>query len=368
MAQSGGTSVADIVVGNTDSTGATILTVYAKVSCKYAVYRTHERVVVHFADDQAAGDSQRAALAQLNALRGQINGLINGWRTSPRSRGYCRATAFDRRVADALGVALQNTPSAVEDAKAMLAAIKEDIFGVRTARARVYYGVGAAAAALILILLACLFTWKFYDSNIYAYSPDGRLLWLALGAGALGAFFSIAVRLQTRAILTDLQKRETISDALTRVAIGAIAGLVLVTVFQTRLVTVSLGNIAIAAARPDSWLTPAFVAFLAGFSEMLVPGLLDRGSVAPGRGRGAGTDPLAGSEANPVRAPVTILAPAGPGPASCGAPPGGGAGEPPRPDDDVDGGVEGVELSADDITRDVELPAAQGGVEEPPSA
>ena len=284
--------VAEICKGGTDSSGAEILTVYTKIHGLYAVYRTPERVLIQFADDAKRGNAQRAAVAPLNPLRGQISGLIDGWRSSGKESEAARASLFDSRIADALGIALQETKCAPEHARALLASIKDDVIAERTSRARVVYGVSAATTAAVLICLACLFTWSVYE-RIYEFSADARLLWLAVGAGALGALFSVAIGLQSRQILTDLQQRENVSDAVLRVMIGSISGLVLVGLLQSQLFTVTLGDSPIAAVGPRSWLIGAFMAFLAGFSERLVPSLLEEKVTAAEGGR----NPLAGAPA-----------------------------------------------------------------------
>src|SRR3954464_4804671 len=72
--------VADIKRGEEDSAGVRVTHVYAKVDTAYAVYRTDERVVVQSSDDPALGGDQRKLLAPLGPVRGEIDGLIDGWR------------------------------------------------------------------------------------------------------------------------------------------------------------------------------------------------------------------------------------------------------------------------------------------------
>ena len=178
-----GETVADIKKGALDSTEAEILTVYAKVIGRYAVYRTSERVMVQFADDQALGAEQRLALAPLNPLLGQVNGLIDGWRLHVQDKMKAKAAIFDRRIADALRLGLQGQ---VTHAEALLREIKEDLLEERTSPARVNYLLVASGAALALILLACFATSTPFRTW-YDYSPDGWRAWLGFGAGALGA-------------------------------------------------------------------------------------------------------------------------------------------------------------------------------------
>ena len=98
----GGSTVAEIVKDETNLAGAPILTVYAKVHKTYAIYRTEEGFVIQFADDERLGRRQRRALAPLNSIKGEINGIIDGWRSSTSPDKEAKAKLFDRRVADAL--------------------------------------------------------------------------------------------------------------------------------------------------------------------------------------------------------------------------------------------------------------------------
>jgi hypothetical protein len=359
-----GGTVADICLGGSDSSGATILTVYTKIQKRYAIYRTAEGVSIQFADDPERGDAQRIALAPLSPLRGQISGLIDGWRGSENEGDRVRAALFDRRVAGALGAALQGCPGAVGHATTLLEEVKADVIAERTSKARVVYAVSAGTTAALLILLASLFTWNGYR-NVYAYSPDAMLLWLGVGAGGLGAFFSVAIGLQSRAILTDLQTRQNVSDAILRVMIGSISGLVLIDLLLSELVTVTIGHgEAISVVGPHSWLIAACAAFLAGFSERLVPSLLEEGAAAAAHGGApGGANPLAGpppAPAVPAPAAPPLAVPGAGGAAPSAAGPSG----PPDAEDDLDGCVEGGALADEEATRDVELPAAEGGVEE----
>lgn len=352
----GGSTVADIVIGGTDSAGATILTVYSKFLGDHAVYRTSERVVVQLADDAARADQQKALLAPLNPLRGQISGLIDGWRSSPDPGDQTRAMLFDRRVADALCTGLEGSSA---QAETLLAAIKDDIVAERTSRARVSYLVGALAATALLIFFACLFTWSQYRDHIYRYSNEGTRLWLGVGAGALGALFSSAIGIRSRQILTDLQKRENILDAILRIGIGGVAGLVLVALLQSKLVTVNLGSVPVGGSEAIGWLILAIVAFLAGFSERIVPTLLDQASAAAGRAGGGPANPLAGADPNRVP-PGTGGGGAVPSPSPAPVPP-----DETGEDNEVDCCPADPDVGTGEPTHDVELPPASGGVEEP---
>lgn len=361
-------TVAGIMIGQKDSTGSEILTVYSKVRSTYAVYRTKERVAIQFADDPSIGTLQRKALSPLNPLRGQINGLIDGWRAAesedyrtswriffwrPRDSHEIRAKAamFDRRVADTLSMALQGD---VDGAELLLAEIKTDLLEERTSIARIDYIAFAGLAALSLVLVALVMT-GWLGRN----EPEERRLWLACGAGALGALFSTAIAMRSRAILTDLQLRENRADAIARIGIGAVAGVLLVVMVSSKIVSVDIDGGQIEAG---TWVVIAFLAFLGGFSERLVPDLLER---TAGKGRPA-ENPLAGATGLPARTkPAADANEKNPLGTAAAPPPFAEPAEPEAgPSDDVDGCVSDVAMSEDEETHDSQLPAAIGGVEE----
>ena len=71
-------AVADIRLGTTDSAGALVESVFARRSPIYAIYRTKDRLLIQFADDPAAEEAQRKALACLGPLRGEFDGVGAG--------------------------------------------------------------------------------------------------------------------------------------------------------------------------------------------------------------------------------------------------------------------------------------------------
>lgn len=342
-----GTAVADIVADQPDFTGAQIETVYSKVSGTYAVYRTAERVMVQFADDPELGREQRLALAPLNPIRGEINGLIDGWRRPKKfnvDRKQARARAFDRRTADALTVALQGDQI---HAALLLAAVKDDILKERTSIGRVEYMVVAALVSLVALAAGHLFG-----------SPEVRL---AIAIGAVGALFSIALGIRSRNIRTDLQRRDNVIDAALRIAIGAISATILIALLKAGFVTVGLGKQPVDLSDLNALLV---IAILAGFSERMVGDFL--GSVALNGTKTAPAEAVSAQVAADAKSTANEQNPRGLRPAAAEA-----AGE--QPDgyrqmvdgehEHVDGCLCGIELTEDELTDDAELPEASGGVE-----
>lgn len=341
-------SVADVKLHVNDAAAARIIEVYAKAPPYYAVYRTPTRVLVHYADDPDIAKAQRAALAPLNPLRGLVNGLLDGW-------GPARSIRFTRGVADALIVALEGD---VAGAATILQDVKQKIIDERTSWARFLYLIVAVVTAAVLILLltgadAAVF------SKLIALPPEGRGIWLAGGAGSVGAFFSIATAMRSRTILTDLQWLDNAADAVLRILIGLIAASLLFCMLQAHLVNISLGMPDPKAGASQQWMFVIVVGFTAGFLERLVPDLLSKSTlvVATSSGGGSGgLDPAPSGATAPAasnRVAAVTAARSGPTAATTAS----------AADDGEDADhLCDVGVSAQEITPDAHLPPATGGV------
>ncbi|HEX8642911.1 MAG TPA: hypothetical protein VF702_03245 [Allosphingosinicella sp.] len=475
------TNVADLEIGCPDALGDPVRAFYGRRPPHYAVYSARKRLAVHFADDAKEAATQRKTLAQLAPLRGEIDGLIDGWRDGSShsffgfensARLKSKADRYERRVGDALVVALELD---VATATSTLNAIKLDIINERTAWARFEYLIAAFVMAMAVMFMAFLAAATY--PNVDAKEPnEGATLWVAIvlllfaatagaavflagrerahkpppatetdgpvpvepggdvevtqapvaqpatptavppppkhgpspllsglilsllllvpvfavfvapsfthgdfnpsphataialwraaAAGAVGAFFSIAIGIRSRTVLPDLLRTSNVMDAVLRVTIGFIAGAVLMAMLKLNVVSLQIGPEPI---RQAGALTVVLIGFFAGFSERLVPDLLEKANVSTG-----GSAPLpvasrtAWSGAEPNRG-VPDEASTDPNAAS---PPGGT----PAVEPDVDPAPEqaaedacaaDVELEDDEITPDEDLPPAAGGVERP---
>lgn len=367
-------TVADLHKGGTDSSENVIRRFHVRRPPDYAVYFSDERVVVTFADDPALADKQRRDLAQIAPTRGEINGLIDDWRNAQepgdgvwlkewRKRRAAKLQAlaerFDQRIADALVVALNGD---VTGAGAVLDGIKADVVAHRSGIARIQALVAAAGGVLAFILLAAAFgnvmTPDSCDSATTAICfPYGTELWRGALTGAFGALFSLAMGIRTRQERLDFNFWSNITEAVLRIAIGAIAGTVLVALVRSGFVHIGFGGDTHMAA--DS-LYYAIAGFAAGFTERLVPDLLGKAQTL----QGAAPPPLH-QPSRPAAAKDQAPGHAG----SAAAPPPGGAGaatdaavDHAPEQSDEDGCVCDHELADDDVTDDAFLPAASGGV------
>lgn len=354
-----GSTVSEIVQGQNDSTGAEIKTVYSKVGNTYAVYGTDERVMVQFADDETLGSEQRLALAPLNPLRGEINGCIDGWRKPGRILGdhVSKAKRFDRRTADALTVALQGDQAHAEE---LLRSIKADILNERYSLGRAWYIFVATLAAIAVFLFFWILSALESSSDVsFAGFVARHNIWLAAGVGCLGALFSIALGIRTREIRTDLELRDNVLDAILRVMIGAVSAVILFSLFRTELVSLRLGNAEVKLPGEGAAALHAaiVIAFLAGFAERLVGDFLSAAVIGAVRSAEKATTPAVqankgANEQNP-RGTLEVERTTAPNKTAHthGA------------DDDIDHCLCETQLDPEELTDDVELPEASGGIE-----
>ena len=376
-----GETVGDISVGKPDLAGLDVIAVYSKVPKIYAVYANSERVMIQYADNEQLAMEQRLALAHLAPLRGEINGLIDGWRGSKQA-GFdkaqgrrhstiaaadARAKRYDRRTADALVVALQGDQASAET---LLSAIKREIIEERTSTGRVQYVLTAGFLTVTVFLLF----WLLHSLDFPKFVAQ-KDIWMATGLGCLGAFFSIAIGIRGRTIQTDLRLRDNLVDAGLRIVIGAISAVVLFAVFRSQMFGLSLGKaqpitlcVSGPDCRPPDIDIAIVVAFLAGFSERLVGNLLDSKFV-PAIGDPttvSASQSIARADVSRTAAsrsqadatnPLGRIEPAN-GKAAPEAPP-------TDPDDHLDYCLCDTELDDDETTDDLDLPKASGGIEKP---
>src|SRR6267142_1762516 len=139
--------VANVKKGQPDSQGNVVEEVYSRIGSKYAVYRTSDRVMIQYADDDAKADEQRQHMATLNLVRARINGLIGDWTKSKYQSFKEKSAKYEARVASALILCLEGDGAT---ALASLNEIKEDVHAERTSWGRFEYLISASILSLSL--------------------------------------------------------------------------------------------------------------------------------------------------------------------------------------------------------------------------
>jgi hypothetical protein len=223
--------------------------------------------------------------------------------------------------------------------------------------------------ALLLFALLAIPVTAVFISPSFSYANEIKGydtaidLWRAAAAGAVGAFFSIATGMRTRTVLPDLLRTSNVMDAVLRITIGFIAGAVLLALLREKVITIQIGNAAVAGA--DA-LTMVLVGFLGGFSERMVPDLLAKASASTGGSKRPQTPNI------PPQDTGGGSGSGGKGGSGTGAAGADKPSTPPTPPADPvpeqtaeDSCVADIDAKDQDITPDLALPPAAGGVAQP---
>lgn len=371
----------DLVAGEPDECGRVCATIYYQEHGIYAVYATAERLVVRFSDDPERQLLQRRRLVGISDLRGEIASVQaflaqrdaeeHWWRRARPDAPALPPPEFANwnvQVAGAIKDALEGSPEA---AHATLTRVRDEILAERQAKGRLLYLRLAAGAVVGVAFVAFLMTSPWTLARTDGDAAVIVNLWRAVAAGALGAFFSIARAITERTVRADNRASDYVADALTRIAVGCIAALVLEALLDSGLFSVKFAGVdTIGAGRGavalTSWPITIVAGFLAGFSERLIPDLMASYAV------GARPEPPAG----PAAGTAPAAEPVAPSPTGSTVQPGTTAAARPQPLPDDPRGVEVPEPAGEEdqvdacdrpdhddapVTDDADLPVAVGG-------
>lgn len=231
-----------ILPGSPNRFGDPVVQVFVRES-RYIIYQTEGRDLVW--------ESQPALNERVKALRPLVTELraIYG----PRLRDD--AVALELLVS----VVTHGLRDEQAEAEALFERAKQRGIRIRRAGGRLRYlvaGVGAGGAMMLTLVAVLLW--------LPSVAP---MTWVA-SFGALGAFFSMSLGLRQLTVDIDDPWFMTVASGATRVGIGAVAAVAIVTLIRGNLVLGVLADL-------DAFGFQA-LGFLAGFSERFVPNVLAR--------------------------------------------------------------------------------------------
>lgn len=251
----------------------------------FKIYKTDKGIGPQFSDDPDKALEQRAAYMALGPeladLNQQINLLKTGWgRVTDRfSQGVGlgrdpRLSYYERETARGMAQALNGDP---ETGRATIRDLTDRISKRLSNILRVlYFSVCGFAAVIITLALT------FYAENLPGEPAETVLglktfeLCVAAVMGSLGALLSTAIGLRSLAIDPTATMTINVTYAVQRMLVGVLGAVILHITLESGIVGNLLGTTASRGTGGDAIYKLAFISVLAGFSERLVPNLLDR--------------------------------------------------------------------------------------------
>jgi hypothetical protein len=295
----------ELIIDQPDGRGRKVLDILWRVT-DFAIYKTELGVNACFSDDTAKKATQMTNYLAIQQELARMNYLIH-------LSGHRAATVtyYEREMASGIAQSLMGNPS---EAKAILAAASDRLEKKLQNRGRVKY------------FLSCLFATLAISSAVYITgfhltpSDDGTVdgwvkeIVVAMVVGSLGALLSTSIGLRDLRVDVFVDWRMHFLYGALRVLVGVLGAL---TLFLAVKSGIALGAIVTDGGTPsgvgDNPAEPldlyklAFISVLAGFSERLVPSLLDRnGATPPDQSPPAPPSPppsgvaAAGSEKEPI--------------------------------------------------------------------
>lgn len=268
----------DLVVGSPDPRGRIVLDILWAVE-EFKIYKTARGVSPFFSDDAELARDQKEAYLALGDDIAHFNHLIQT--LIPTRLGFSRdedasapmLTEYERELARCLA---QGLLGKTEDAQRALTILRHRLERRIANRARVIHlGIN------VILVLAVWLT--AYLISISGYEPRFGFKPLDIGLaaimGSVGALFSTAVGLQKMSCDPMISTSMHWIYGAQRVLVGVLGAIIVYFGFQSGVLNGIFQTGPITGAPPSPadtnlyWL--AFISVLAGFSERLVPNLLD---------------------------------------------------------------------------------------------
>ena len=283
--------LSSLKIGAPDKRGRTVTDILWAVQ-DFKIYKTDKGISPQFSDDPEQARQQRqdymALGPELADLNQQINLLKTGWgrmlawlarkfgmSDDPRLAYYERETS--RGIAQALSGQPDEGRTTLADLSARISKRLSNILRV------LYFSICVVATLEIAVGLA------IYTKTMTAPETETLLglnvfeLCVAAVMGCLGALLSTAIGLRSLAIDPAATLTINITYAVQRMLVGVLGAVVLHISLKSGIVSNLLGTTASAPMETDTTYKLAFVSLLAGFSERLVPNLLDRAAETYGK-------------------------------------------------------------------------------------
>jgi hypothetical protein len=274
--------LSSIEKGNEDKFGNEILEL-CWIGRNYKIYRSEKGIFVHFSDSIEEASQQRKKFTEISPELCELRYLTSQMHPPWNSR---REIIFDYNICQAIMLTMEDKPKVGKDiARWALELAAARVSNDNTIRYLVAAFFTAAATLLIL-------AWRLNGFAGIADATTRQNVWLAMGFGALGAFFSILVRLQSFELRACQQSYMNYWMSFMRILMGAIGGLVLVLIASS-----PLKDALVKAASLQAPQSVAILGFLGGFAERLVQTIAQRAANAIAQK--TGTAVLAARNAEP---------------------------------------------------------------------
>lgn len=264
----------DVVKDGVDKRGRKILDVLWAVE-DFKIFKTERGISPHFSDDDAIAQKQRERYLSLGQELSRMNHLIHllpgKWWQFDRGPGDEQDNAtrvyYERELARGVAQALTGDP---EQGRATLGALSKRLEKRLRNKGRVIYFAMCLFSALLIVLIASVFMRETIGIN------TSELAFAAI-MGSLGALLSTAAGLRQLRIDASATLFMNWVYGGQRMLVGVLGAIVLYFAVRSGIALELIPGAA--GVSEDGNLNIyklAFISVLAGFSERLVPNLLDR--------------------------------------------------------------------------------------------
>lgn len=246
----------EVKKGGLDQRGREILDVFWSTE-EYVIFRHAAGISPHFSDDAEIARHQREAYAEIGPVLAAVNAL--------RSGAIWRGESIDREIARAISQALDGN---VENAKRILAAVRERLRNLRTIRGRFEYQTGSLAMTLLALAgLLGIGPVLSGDQGGSAVSP--LMIAQVASCGALGGFLSVAIGIRKVEIDPDAYWLINGLAGAFRIVIAVLGSIFVYFAITADLI---LGNLSLETSTAGIFA----ISIAAGFSETFVPNVLQQ--------------------------------------------------------------------------------------------